>query len=151
MFIPRDESYGDDPEVVAPLANAVTDRVSGTRVYDELGKTVFANWMKLLPGESKTVRFSYELPLRIKVPERADGLAAALAALSGASERGKYTLLLQKQSGAEERYVTVRVRTPEGMHPLAALPDELTLTDSDARLDVWHQDADRFFGVLFGF
>lgn len=151
LFIPREERYGDDPEVAAPLAHAVTDRASGTRVYDELGKTVFANWMRLLPGESKTVRFTYELPLRVTVPERAEGLAAALAALSGAPERGRYTLLLQKQSGAEERYVTVRVRPPQGMRPLAALPDALTLTASDARLDVWHQQTDRFLGVLFGF
>ncbi|TAK05253.1 DUF4012 domain-containing protein [Patescibacteria group bacterium] len=151
LFIPREERYGDDPEVVAPLTNAAVDRASGTRVYEELGKTVFANWMRLLPGESKMVRFTYELPFRVTVPERAEGLAAALAALSGAPERGRYTLLLQKQSGAEERYVTVRVRPPQGMRPLAALPDELTLTESDARLDVWHQETDRFLGVLFGF
>lgn len=151
LFIPREERYGDDPQVVAPLANAAVDRASGTRVYEELGKTVFANWMKLLPGESKTVRFTYELPMRVTVPEQAEGLAAALAAISGAPERGRYTLLLQKQSGAEERYVTVRVRTPQGMRPLGALPDALTLTDTDARLDVWHQDTDRFLGVLFGF
>ncbi len=151
LFIPREESYGDDPEVVAPLANAALDRASGTRIYDELGKTVFANWMRLLPGESKTVRFTYELPFRVTVPKQVEGLAAALAALSGAPERGRYTLLMQKQSGAEERYVTVRVRPPQGMRPLAALPDELTLTASDARLDVWHQETDRFLGVLFGF
>ncbi len=150
LFIPKDDRYQDDPAISAALADTVVDRVSGTAVSDESGKTVFANWMQLLPGESKTVRFRYELPMRVAVPRDASDWQRTLGAIVGAPARGTYTLLLQKQSGAEERYVTVRVRPPQGMRTLAAVPDEIRVTPEDGRMDVWHQTADRFIGVIFG-
>ncbi len=147
LFIPRDPAFGEDPEVRAALGGAIRDRQTGTAVFEESGKTVFANWMRLLPGESKTVRFSYELPFRVEIPRAEPGLAAAL---TGAKARGSYGLFLQKQSGAEERYVTVRIRAPQGMRVLHALPAEVAATGDDARLDVWRQAVDRFVGVVFG-
>ncbi|MBI5465703.1 MAG: DUF4012 domain-containing protein [Candidatus Kerfeldbacteria bacterium] len=42
------------------------DADSGTRITDEFGKTVFANWSALSPGQSQTMTIAYGLPLKLE-------------------------------------------------------------------------------------
>jgi hypothetical protein len=67
---------------------AIIDRASGTYMYDEFNKTVFANWVMVPPGESRTIKISYTLPFTIEDLN---------ASVSGAYL--PYTMIHQKQSG----------------------------------------------------
>lgn len=77
--------------LAARLASvAEIERESGTHVYREFNKEVFANWMIVPPGESRTVTIVYELPFR------SYELGADLA-----GPYTPYTMLHQKQSGMQ--------------------------------------------------
>lgn len=45
---------------------AVTDPLSGVKIYNENGRTVFANWSMVDPGQSAVINFSYKLPFKIQ-------------------------------------------------------------------------------------
>jgi hypothetical protein len=81
-------------------------------VYRDLGKTVFAAFWAIEPGESRTLSFTYRLPTPV-----ADALRL-----------GAYRLLVQKQPGSKAR-LTVDAAPAE-------IPDPFALTDAD--LDALH-------------
>ena len=58
---------GSKPDaLLTSIEGRVTlDEATGTRSNDEFGKTVFGNWTKLEPGQSTTVRITYELPFKV--------------------------------------------------------------------------------------
>ena len=58
---------------------------SGTLVLKETGKTVFANWIELAPGETQVVRLEYKLPLQYN---------------TASSNAELYSILVQRQAGA---------------------------------------------------
>lgn len=79
--------------VVDSLVNGIEgtgseDSVSGTRVFEAFGKTVFGNWMRVEPGEVKSLSYTYALP---------ESRAIALSSFFDRSDA--YALLVQKQSG----------------------------------------------------
>ena len=75
-------NYEFDPDVKDEEARMRIDSKTGTRVYNEKGKTVFANWVYVSPQEEVTIKYRYKLPFKY------DG------------EIKSYSLLTQKQSGS---------------------------------------------------
>lgn len=61
---------------------------SGTKITEEFGKTVFANWLSVAPGEKKTIHLTYKLPFILK---SGTGLTAFR----------QYQLFLQRQPGMQ--------------------------------------------------
>ncbi|MFA6307684.1 MAG: DUF4012 domain-containing protein [Patescibacteria group bacterium] len=58
----------DDAETDKDLATEeikMIDNNSATEIYTSLGKTVFANWMTLAAGETKTALIKYKLPFKL--------------------------------------------------------------------------------------
>jgi hypothetical protein len=55
-----------DNDLLQIEQNPSVDLGSGTRVTQEFSKTVFAGWLNVAPGETKTVRLSYRLPFTLK-------------------------------------------------------------------------------------
>jgi hypothetical protein len=78
---PTNLKYKIDDDVLAWEKNSVTENLTQTRIGQEAGKTFFANWVELAPGETKTVVLTYELPFKLQNVDR-------------------YSLLLQKQIGS---------------------------------------------------
>lgn len=62
------------------------DEITGTRTYNEAGKTVFANWVYVSPQEETTIKYKYKLPFRMELDS--DG------------RFDSFSLLIQKQSGS---------------------------------------------------
>jgi hypothetical protein len=81
--------YERDPDIVREEMSMDIDDETGTRIYTDAGKTVFANWVYVSPQESVTVTYTYRLPFR--VPFEKDD----------AGYFGSYAILFQKQSGSE--------------------------------------------------
>lgn len=75
-----------DADVAAFESSATTHEVSGTRVSNEFGHTVFGNWLGVGPGETTKATVTYTLPFRLHV----GGLF---------SRTDTYSLLAQMQPG----------------------------------------------------
>jgi hypothetical protein len=97
-----------DPDVAAEEGNnAVVDAANAsTTVYSDSGKTVFANWSMVDPGQSVTLTLKYQLPFKLT------GDSAPIATSTGlqgiidkyVQSQNKnllvYSLMAQKQPGA---------------------------------------------------
>lgn len=75
---------------------------SGTDIFEENGKTVFGNWMQIMPGEVEQVVLQYELPFRLN-EGRPDNLLNNIINRLGIRDIEEYELLIQKQSGIQRR------------------------------------------------
>ena len=62
LFEIAPEGYKIDEDVKRIEGNHTVDALSGMEIYNENNKTVFANWIMLKPGESKTTIIQYTLP-----------------------------------------------------------------------------------------
>lgn len=108
-FSAPDEKYFEKPEgeylVDVDVENgegrAIIDTKSGSKIYEELGKTVFANWVMVDPGESVTVYLRYELPFKLS-PVLNHGLLQKINNFLDTEEEYffPYSLLVQKQPGS---------------------------------------------------
>lgn len=70
-----------DKDLDAVESKAIIDEESGTRIWDEFGKTVFANWIQTNLGATQVTTFRYQLPIRLT------------------GEDASYSLLVEKQPG----------------------------------------------------
>jgi hypothetical protein len=125
------------------------DEDSGTRIYDQFGKTVFANWSMIDLGEEALIEIEYKLPFGLfkkEVVEIEEGLIDKIVSSFIQEEDipfrdlRSHTLLVQKQSGIDSNFNyklvvpfnwdTVWVKSPSDN-----TPDRLTY--------------DKFFGKIF--
>ncbi|MFZ2153801.1 MAG: DUF4012 domain-containing protein [Candidatus Moraniibacteriota bacterium] len=77
-------NFEKDTDVENEESQMKIDEGTGTRIYNELDKTVFANWVYVSPQEEVTIKYKYKLPFK----------------LDETSEVNAYSLLTQKQSGS---------------------------------------------------
>ena len=93
---------------------AITDQNSGTKIYQENGKTVFANWSMLDPGNSSTIILQYKLPLNLWQKERKNNLANRLNIFLNPLSQTfyPYSLSVQKQPGAENETLITNLILP---------------------------------------
>lgn len=117
-----------DPHLEKFEKDLEIDASSGTRITQEFGKTVFANWMSVAPGETKTVMVKYLLPFRY---EAAGVQAAAVQedyslwdlvkkyflgekkAAQKISKEHIYSLLIQKQAGTDGVEFESQIKTAD--------------------------------------
>ncbi|BFD24943.1 MAG: DUF4012 domain-containing protein [Candidatus Parcubacteria bacterium] len=97
---------------------SLVEPVSGTKVYSESGKTVFANWSMIDPGETAELWFEYELPQPVPELKVADNLFQRLNHWLNPEKisRSNYSLLVQKQPGAVNDNYQLQVNWPDNYH-----------------------------------
>ncbi len=126
-----------DPEIEREERETVIDETSGTRISTDAGKTVFGNWVYVSPGESVTVRYTYELPFRVD-----PSMGEAAGAIG-------YSVLYQKQSGSNGSNLKAIIRYPESFIPVWQTPENLIpyqrTFQSERTLS-----RDFYWGVVFG-
>lgn len=83
-----------DEDVKREESQMVIDEKTGTRIYEENNKTVFANWAYVSPQEEVVLKYKYKLPFKFTGDIRS------------------YSLLIQKQSGSVGSKVDVKVNYP---------------------------------------
>ncbi len=116
-----DENYLPDETFAAQEAAMRIDRASGTETYEDLGKTVFGNWVMTDPGEESVVTLTYRLPAgTVAVTAPADtGLRRFYDRfVSGGGATLTYSLTVQKQSGANPAAFTSHIAGPRGYYPV---------------------------------
>jgi hypothetical protein len=112
---------------------------------------VFGNWIQTDPGQSNTITLVYKLPpgtIRFK-KLKSDGLTAIFDWFSGRSDRRglSYSLLAQKQPGANPAAFTSHIDFPRGYRVVWQSPERTT--DDRGRWSVTRElERDTLFGAV---
>lgn len=145
----RDNSGAQIDSDLASEEIKMIDNNSGTEIFTSLGKTVFANWMTLAPGETKTALIKYKLPFQLNfgdplVNSWPDKLFKRDVNLDN------YSLVIQSQSGMKNNI----------LHSSVILPDNLKLvfnnSSDKANINVINNlltyteklDQDQYYGFI---
>ena len=95
-------NWEKDADIEKTEGSAVTDISSGTKIYNDNNKTVFANWSQIDPGQTALITLKYRLPYKIEKPVREDTLMNRIGAILNPDQKDlvPYALLVQKQPGS---------------------------------------------------
>lgn len=90
------------------------DNHSATEIYNSLNKTVFANWMTLAAGETKTALIKYKLPFKLKL---GDPLVVNWTKkfFKKDVQLDNYSLVIQSQSGLKNNLFNSSVILPDSV------------------------------------
>lgn len=81
---------------------AIIHPLTGTKIYEEAGKTVFANWSMVDPGETAIIYLKYKLPFKLVKENNSKLLDLMEKTLDPtAKDYYPYSILVQKQPGSE--------------------------------------------------
>jgi hypothetical protein len=149
-LLERPEDSWEEIPLLAAERAAETDSDSGTRIYSENGKTVFANWLMLDPGGSETVILKYRLPFNFFALESDKERSWAERINNWLNpENGKlypYSLLAQKQPGAKPAGFSSRLYFPDDQEIFWRHPEDLKGEDGwDINTDL---DSDKYWVIL---
>lgn len=133
-FEKPDEIWTKDADVLKEENSKKKDELSGTKIYEEAGKTVFANWSMADPGQTIIIRLKYELPFKIILSESYKWSEKILDMFNSNDNNSvPYALLAQKQSGSIGSIFKSELILPENMKIKWHYPDEIK-----AGLDGWN-------------
>jgi hypothetical protein len=150
-----DSSWQIDSDVAAEEGdNATIDRDHlNTKIYSEGGKTVFANWSMIDPGDTGVITLKYRLPFKLeslpepKVEKR--GLEAIIDKMVKVEDKNQsvYSLLVQKQPGAVFTSVNSELSLPADFRISWNYPENLFVKDRSWRVG-GHLDSDKYWAVI---
>lgn len=136
-FRAPDASYFEEPEADWEKIDllergenqAMTDLSSGTKIYTENSKTVFANWLMIDPGETGVIKFKYRLPFKLKA-EVNDSTKFDIFGLDrvlnkNESSRAPLSLLVQKQPGAKAADYSFELQLPSAWRQIWNYPENV--------------------------
>ncbi|MEA2007043.1 MAG: DUF4012 domain-containing protein [Patescibacteria group bacterium] len=122
-------------DVLAQEESMSIHEETGTRIYNEENKTVFANWVYVSPKETVEVEYQYLLPFKIDLRKNSEGIDT-------------YSLLAQKQSGSEgSEFVSIIEFEPK-MEAVWKYPEAVEISEKEIKFS---KDlvADQFVGIVF--
>jgi hypothetical protein len=127
--------------------DAKIDGKSGTKIYNENGQTVFANWTVAGPGESRELLLVYKLPFRVAVSKQTNNLVSFVADALSPSVAA-YSLKLQKQAGRSADEFVSQVNYPDDLSFKFAYPNNTELSGSQVVFKTL-TDSDKYFVTGF--
>ncbi len=128
--------FKHDAQVQTEEDSIVIDEESGTRIYDDSDKTVFANWVYVSPQETVQVTYKYLLPFKI-FTNSTDKTAA-----------DSYSLLAQKQSGSVGSVFVSEIMYPENYKTVWNYPEDAVRTGNSIKKET-DLKTDKFAGAAF--
>ncbi|MBD3299892.1 MAG: DUF4012 domain-containing protein [Candidatus Moranbacteria bacterium] len=124
-----------DENIKEQEENTIIHRQSTTRIYEEEGKTVFANWVHVPPGQKVSVKLKYILPYRLELNDFENPV-------------DHYSLLVQKQAGDENTAIESYLYGFNDKEYVYYYPDDL-----DINKEGWQfknkLDRDWFLALIF--
>jgi hypothetical protein len=109
---------------------AKIDLESGTKVYQESDKTVFANWSMLDPGEEVVIEIDYKLPFNIFSEDELEE-DAWFSDIFPEQKTENYSLLWQKQPGSGKANFKFNFQNNSSLNTFWSYPD---FSDFDDRV-----------------
>jgi hypothetical protein len=148
-FKESDSSWQTDLDVYRTEGMAKIHEASGTKIYRENGKTVFANWSMVDPGEKTTVYLKYKLPFILKKePDNSFWGKLNRALNPEQAPLHVYTLLIQKQPGSVNSRINSSLKASANFSPSWKYPTDLNLVS-----DGWKMssglDTDKYWALVF--
>ena len=126
-----------DDDLVNQENNTSIDAESGTRIYNEAGKTVFANWTYVSPGETMTITYKYLLPFSLfKV------------SVGSGEQIDSYSLVAQKQSGSMGSSFASSISFPENYNVKWNFPQDAQIDGNEVKSSQ-PLKSDRYQAVVF--
>jgi hypothetical protein len=147
-YFEEPDSSWQDSKFLANEEAATTDPASGAQIYEEDGKTVFAGWVMVDPGQTAEINFSYELPFNFFDAQQNNGFLSKLNDLLNPDSKNlwPYSLLVQKQPGAAASEFHSRLELSEAVEVFWKHPDNLSWASG---WEIFGQiNADKYFSVL---
>lgn len=126
-----------DAEVQNEESNMNIDQASGTRVYDEAGKTVFANWTYVSPQETTTITYKYVLPFSLFKISVEQG-----------QQFDSYSLVAQKQSGSAGSSFVSKILYPSNYELNWNTPESMEKNSNTLKNET-NLTVDRFEAAMF--
>ncbi len=130
----QEQSFQADSLVESIESKMRIDSQTGTRIFEENGKTVFGNWLYVSPGQTVKLTYRYELPFKINLTKSSDS----------------YSLLVQKQSGSSGSQFSHQLNFPADWQISWQYPDHASQLANSWQLKT-DLSLDRFLGVTFEF
>ena len=127
-------NFKKDPLVEAIESKMIIDAKTGTRIFEESGKTVFANWAYVSPGETVVLSYKYKLPFKIDLTKSTDS----------------YSLLTQKQLGSLGSIFSHRLNFPSNWQVSWAYPETFGFNTGEINFN-GDLKTDKFIGASFEF
>jgi hypothetical protein len=126
---------------------------SQTEIFTENNKTVFANWLKINPGQTKTITLKYKLPFKINLEANnkdlsyLDLLKTEFNLNEETAKAESYNLLWQKQSGKKFE-INLNINFPKNLNYQMIYPDNLNQKNNNFS---YHDllNTDKFFVTSF--
>lgn len=118
LFEQPDPKWQSDATLAASDGVYRLEPESNTEIYQESGKTVFAQWMQVDPGQQATMTLVYTVPQTVRsyaLPQREASWTDWLSSqpVRPAQTVRTYSLYWQKQPGAWDPQLAVRVDHPQ--------------------------------------
>jgi len=128
--------FRHDPDVEKEERNMIVDENSGTRIYEQNEKTVFANWIYVSPQETVVIKYKYLLPFKV-VP--------------GQSEKSvdTYSMLVQKQAGSVGSELSIKLVYPANFSPIWNYPEDFKSDENHKVEYLTKLGKDEFFALTF--
>lgn len=127
--------FKHDPQVKMMEDSYELDNVSATRIYKEKGKTVFANWAYVSPGETTTVSYKYLLPFKLDFA-------------NFTKPADTYSILFQKQAGEENTSIDSKITGLHSYDYIFRYPDTLSINSGGWEVTGSKLDTDIFLAVV---
>jgi hypothetical protein len=152
-FEEPDPEWNIDPDVEAEESSQViVEQAQNTYVYNESGKTVFANWSMVDPGESREITIKYELPFKIESKKEKKEERVLKEALNKILKMEKkdlysYSLLFQKQAGSRFTTLNLNLSVSDVFDPVWTYPS--TLVGNDSGWDIKEEmKEDKYMAII---
>ena len=146
-------NYAADPDLAIIEHKKEIDGQSKTEIFMENDKTVFANWLKTEPGQTKKITINYQLPFKLdlnKTAKQSDLLDQIIKNLNDEYESNteRYSLLWQKQSGRHNFDINVNIKFPDNFNYHLTYPDELSQQNKQFTYKT-KLNTDQLIGLVF--
>ncbi|MFH0952045.1 MAG: DUF4012 domain-containing protein [Patescibacteria group bacterium] len=119
----------EDADLARLESDVIVHESSGTRIYDQFDKTVFANWLGVAVGQTALATITYKLPQKI-------------------SQDQSYRVLFQKQSGTAGDEITSHLTWPANYSVSTYAPDQAVEVLSDSLRFKSVLDVDKAWGAM---
>jgi len=148
------EKYDQDDTLAIIEDSKTIDAKTQTEIYIESSKTVFANWIKVNPGETKTVSLKYKLPFNLDLRQQDqshDYIDILKKEFNLESEENleSYSLFWQKQSGKENFKINTQINFPENIKYQILHPDSLTASNNNSFIYANDLTTDQLIAIIF--
>lgn len=127
--------FKKDAQVQMEEDSLQIDEDSGTRIYDDSGKTVFANWAYVSPQETVVITYKYLLPFKLTTNDKN-------------RPADSYSLLVQKQSGSLGDEFVSEISFADNYKMIWNYPDDVARDSQNIKVET-SLKTDQFIGAAF--